>query len=358
MDSRIVMQEDNAWCSGGESFDGERFIQMCKRLLLLVIISLGCVIGFVILHLGISLKWFNFDRQSDKSFTVVPANLGITWRPPNLSTLPEDEFGELVRYGRELVMHTASYLGPDGKVAKISNGLNCQNCHLAAGTKPYAANYSVVASSYPKFRKRSGTVEGFEKRVNDCIERSLNGSPLDEDGPEMKAMVAYLKWIGRNNSGKAENSGAGLVDITLLGRPADPARGHALYLQFCAQCHGEAGEGLKGDNDIEWKYPPLWGANSYNTGAGLYRISKFAAFIKANMPYGVTFENPLLTDEQSWDIAAYVNSMPRPHKEFPMDWPTLSWKPIDHPFGPYADSYSEREHKYGPFGQMQSKRRR
>lgn len=105
---------------------------------------------------------------------------------------------------------------------------------------------------------------------------------------------------------------------------------------------------------MEWKYPPLWGTSSYNTGAGLYRLSKFASFIKANMPFGATFENPLLTDEQAWDIAAYVNSRPRPHREFPKDWPDLSWKPKDYPFGPYADYYSEKEHKYGPFGHMEA----
>jgi thiosulfate dehydrogenase len=112
---------------------------------------------------------------------------------------------------------------------------------------------------------------------------------------------------------------------------------------------------LKDTQRAEWKYPPLWGAESYNTGAGLFRISRFAAFIKANMPYGVTAESPLLTDEQAWDIAAFVNSRPRPHRDFPSDWPDLSAKPIDHPFGPYADQYGEEDHKYGPYGRMLSK---
>ena len=67
------------------------------------------------------------------------------------------------------------------------------------------------------------------------------------------------------------------------------------------------------------------------------------------MPYGVTFENPFLTDEEAWDVAAYVNSMPRPDKDLSQDWPDISKKPIDHPFGPYADSFSEEQHKYGPF---------
>lgn len=304
-----------------------------------------------------SLGWFTPDDQTNENFQAISGNSETAGSPRDVATLAENELGQLIQYGRELIVHTAAYLGPMGKVAKISNGLNCQNCHLSAGTKPFAANFSAVSTSYPKFRKRSGKIEGFAQRVNGCLERSLNGTPLDENSREMKAIVAYMKWMGNNASGDTKRS-AGLVAITPLVRAADPARGHALYLRLCAQCHGGKGQGLKTEDGIEWKYPPLWGPDSYNTGAGLYRISKFAAFIKANMPFGVTFENPLLTDEQAWDIAAYVNSMPRPHREFPLDWPVLSWKPVDHPFGPYADSYSEQEHKYGPFGQMQSKKER
>ena len=67
------------------------------------------------------------------------------------------------------------------------------------------------------------------------------------------------------------------------------------------------------------------------------------------MPLGATFERPLLTDEQAWDVAAYVNSMSRPGKDLSMDWPDISKKPIDHPFGPFLDEFSEDQHKFGPF---------
>jgi thiosulfate dehydrogenase len=85
---------------------------------------------------------------------------------------------------------------------------------------------------------------------------------------------------------------------------------------------------------LEWTYPPLYGEQSYNTGAGLYRISSFASFVKYNMPYGTTFQFPILTDEEAWDVAAFVNSMPRPEKDFSGDWPDVSKKPIDHPMVP------------------------
>jgi len=78
-------------------------------------------------------------------------------------------------------------------------------------------------------------------------------------------------------------------------------------------------------------------------------MSRFAGFIKYNMPQGATFQNPQLTDEEAWDIAAFVNSQSRPTKDLSADWPKISEKPIDHPFGPYADKFTEEQHKYGPF---------
>ena len=81
----------------------------------------------------------------------------------------------------------------------------------------------------------------------------------------------------------------------------------------------------------------------------MFRLSKLASFIKHNMPFGATYMYPLLTNEEAWDIAAYINSQPHPKKMFAVDWPVLHTKPVDYPFGPYADNFSEKQHKYGPF---------
>ena len=105
---------------------------------------------------------------------------------------------EKVEYGRELIVHTAKYLGPNGSVMKISNGMNCQNCHLNAGTAVFGNNYGSVASLYPKFRARSGSIENIYKRINDCFERSLNGKALDTSNKEMQSIAAYISFIGSN----------------------------------------------------------------------------------------------------------------------------------------------------------------
>jgi thiosulfate dehydrogenase len=120
----------------------------------------------------------------------------------------------------------------------------------------------------------------------------------------------------------------------------------------CASCHQKNGEGQWNPNQDAFQYPPLWGNNSYNDGAGLYRITNFAKYIKSNMPLGASHDNPILTDEEAWDIAAFVNSQPRPKKDISKDWPKIAEKPMDHPFGPFADAFSESQHKYGPWQAM------
>jgi len=267
------------------------------------------------------------------------------WQAPDISLESDPE----IKYGKELIANTSVYLGPSGKVMKISNGMNCQNCHPEAGTKIFGNNYSAVAATYPKFRARSGTEESLFKRINDCIERSLNGVALDNNNREMKAMIAYINWLGKTVPKNESPAGAGLMELNYLSRPADPIAGKKFYLVKCLVCHQEKGEGFPNNDKSGYIYPPLWGKNSYTIGAGLYRLSRFAGYIKANMPLGASHDNPQLTDEEAWDIAAYVNSQPRPQKDISKDWPDISKKPIDHPFGPFSDSFDEKQHKFGPY---------
>ena len=278
------------------------------------------------------------------------------WQAPDTASIPRSDEGDLIRYGRELVARTATYLGPKGTVANKSNGMNCQNCHLEAGTKPWGNNYAGVASTYPKYRERSGMIESIEKKINDCFERSMNGKSLDSNSREMRSMVAYMKWLGKDVMKGDKPLGAGITSLKYLDRPADPAGGKLVYANKCQRCHGTNGEGLIDTlTGIGYSYPPLWGKHSYNTGAGILRISKFAGYVKDNMPFGVAHGREELTDEEAWDVAAFVNSMERPEKDLSLDWPDIASKPVDHPFGPFTDSFPEKQHKYGPFTAMKKK---
>lgn len=318
----------------------------------LLLLTIFLILGFVYVHLFGIPKLHTSEEISEKKEVVkIDTNFVQVWTAPAewriMKLEPKEQ--ELIKYGKELIAHTSEYLGPKGSVAHISNGMNCQNCHLNAGTQPWGNNYFAVQANYPKFRERSGSIENQVKRVNDCFERSLNGKALDSSSREMKAILAYIKWIGSDVPKKTTPRGAGIFKIKGLKRPTDPENGRVVYEQKCQSCHQANGEGLLAENGKSYTYPPLWGKNSYNHGAGLYRISNFAGYVKYNMPLGATYERPQLTDEEAWDIAAFVNSQPRPAKDLSKDWPNIAGKPFDHPFGPYADPFSEQQHKYGPY---------
>jgi thiosulfate dehydrogenase len=317
-----------------------------------LLLTVFLLLGFVYVHFfGLPNSNDSEDISEKKEVVKIDTNFVQVWTAPAewriMKLEPEEQ--KLVKYGKELIAHTSEYLGPKGSVLQISNGMNCQNCHLNAGTQPWGNNYFAVQANYPKFRERSGSVENQIKRVNDCFERSLNGKALDSTSREMKAILAYIKWVGSDVPKKTTPRGAGIFKVKGLKRANDPEKGRVVYEQKCQSCHQANGEGILAENGKSYTYPPLWGKNSYNHGAGLYRISNFAGYVRYNMPLGATYERPQLTDEEAWDLAAFVNSQPRPTKDLSKDWPNISGKPFDHPFGPYADPFSEQQHKYGPY---------
>lgn len=292
------------------------------------------------------------SQSSITATAMSEENIDSTWVAPSLFTDRETtgEERKMIMYGEELIAHTSKYLGPKGSVVQISNGMNCQNCHLDAGRRAWGNNYSAVYSTYPKFRARSNSVENIYKRVNDCLERSLNGQGLDTNSYEMQSIYAYMKWVGKDVQKDKRPWGVGLPKLTFLNRAADPGKGKIVYQSVCATCHGDNGQGIMEPNGEMYTYPPLWGEHSYNDGAGLYRLSGFASYAKNNMPYNqASHKYPILTDEEAWDVAAFVNSQPRPHKDQSADYKDISKKPFDFPFGPYADSFTETQHKFGPF---------
>jgi len=303
---------------------------------------------FAAIAAGITSLWLPACSSRDDRQTLVDSVAPAPWYGWNKYQIkPEDS---LVRLGHDLIEHTSYYLGPKGTIAAISNGMNCQNCHINGGIVPWGNNFSAVISTYPHMSYRSGKMMSISGRVNDCFERSMNGQALDTNSREMRAIIAYMHWIGDGIAKGNKPLGSGTMKLPYLDRAADTVKGKTVFLNYCQRCHGKNGEGLANSSHTEYIYPPLWGEHSYNTGAGLYRLSAFAGFVKNNMPFlEASYKHPKLTNEQAWDVAAFVNTMPRPLIKNKVDYPDISKKEVDNPLGPYSDTFPQRQHKYGPF---------
>lgn len=244
------------------------------------------------------------------------SNIDPLFLPPSPESIPGDLRGEAVRMGYLMVVETQEY----GK-RYVGNALNCTNCHLDAGLNPNAASFVGISVLYPEYRARAGRQMSLADRINECFERSLNGKALPPDSTKLSAIVAYIEWLSQNVPPGSTVPWRGIPRITSTRRP-DPVNGKQVFLTKCSFCHGTDGQGTMAA-------PPLWGPRSYNIGAGMARVGIAASFIKANMPRGWGWT---VTDDEAFDVAAYMNSQPRP--DFlgkALDWPS-GGKPADVPY--------------------------
>ena len=316
------------------------------------IIVVALVLGAAAIAVGLRFPAVEPGGSSDAASPTAPANSGEERpRPPRAVTdVPEQATEE---YGRRLVSQTVELLGPDhpDPARRYSGGrLNCASCHLATGTDPGTLALLQTAEHYPRFSGRAGTMTDVEDRINECMQRSMNGTPLPLDSPEMIAIAAYLRSLGSRYAAM----GASLKKATeppafkTPARAASVAAGRTVYDARCSVCHGGDGLGLlaTGDRAKGYLFPPLWGADSFNNGAGMHRVLTAARFIKARMPLG----EATLTDDEAFDVAAFINAQPRPEMpNLEADYPDKAAKPVDNPYGPFADEFPLEQHRLGPF---------
>lgn len=227
-----------------------------------------------------------------------PAIPEVAWRAPNTSSIPHNEMGEAIRLGLNIIIDTPKYARH-----YVGNQMNCADCHVNQGTQPFASPLAGLTTVFPAYTKRDGRVITIEQRIQECFERSENGTAPPANSPEMVAIVAYMNWLSKGIPMGSTVKGRGLLTLTPPAQ-VNAAEGDKIYASQCQLCHGANGRGIPGT------FPPLWGPGSFNNGAGMNNIPKMAAFVKANMPK----TNPgSLTVQQAYDVAAYVAAKPRPH---------------------------------------------
>ncbi len=220
--------------------------------------------------------------------------------------------GDLIAHGYKLISQTYAVIGPEVAAPAMrfaGNNFACQNCHLDGGTNRSALPLVGVYKTYPKFSARSNRVISLAERIDECMTRSMNGRKLRDDSREMAAFLAYLRFIAEPESVKAEPAPP-------AAQPASATRGAEVYVRVCAACHQPDGLGRRrGSSEaaLGYEFPPLWGPDSYNDGAGMDQFLRAVGFIQHNMPRGTDPAHPQLSLQDAWDIEAFLQSKPRPH---------------------------------------------
>jgi thiosulfate dehydrogenase len=235
---------------------------------------------------------------------AIAAGTLATYRPAAVATAAAPTADDLVGYGKKLVAQTFAEIGPDTDKPFAGNRLACQNCHLDAGSKHAGIPLIGVARAYPKFSARSGRVISLTERIDECMTRSMNGKPLPEGSREMAAVLAYIGSLDGPPAVQA-------APAPEPPAPADADRGAGVYARTCALCHQPHGLGLRAG--MGYRFPPLWGPDSFNDGAGMDRFNRAVVFIRQNMPRGIDPAHPQLDLQEAWDVAAFLKARPRPH---------------------------------------------
>ena len=254
-----------------------------RRLLPLATIAVIAALYLAVVGLGLWLKGRAIPWTTD-------APSKSAWHVAHLPDL------EAVAYGRRLFTETPVYASRYTK-----SRIACSSCHLGAGTAPYSAPVVGSMQAYPQFSKRANRRISLDDRIEECMTRSENGNPLPAGSTEMAALKAYINWLSQPHAAELKYVGRGLEPLPEL--TPDPAHGAQVYAVQCAGCHGSNGEGTRRP------FPPLWGPESFNDGAGMDTLPKLTAFIHANMPQN---RKGILSPQDATDVAAFIRAQPRP----------------------------------------------
>lgn len=224
------------------------------------------------------------------------------FQPPAESAMPADDFGKQIALGRQIFVDTGQYAK-----AYVGNALTCENCHLDAGRLADSAPLWGAYPMYPAYRAKNHRVNTFAERLQGCFQYSMNGKapPLDDD--VLVALETYAYWMSKGEAVGVAPAGHGYRKLPKPAQAPDYARGAGVFKRDCALCHGDNGEGQQAAGRTV--FPPLWGPQSFNWGAGMERLDNAAGFIAANMPLG---RGNTLSDQDAWDVAYFMDAHERP----------------------------------------------
>lgn len=215
------------------------------------------------------------------------------------SALPTGPMGDSIRYGRQIVERTQETMK-----ANVGARLSCSACHLNAGTLARGGSFVGLYGRFPQWNARSHRVIALQDRITECFLRSMNGTPPAYSSKEMIAIVAYIAWLSRDVPVGTPAAKESVFIEPLPSASPDLAHGAKLYASTCTACHQADGNGV---GDV---FPPLWGVQSFNSGAGMARLDRMTGFVHYNMPQNARGS---LSLQDSYDVSAFVLSHSRPN---------------------------------------------
>ncbi len=208
----------------------------------------------------------------------------------------------MISLGEEIFRHPAQ-----AAPQFVGNRLACSNCHIDAGRLADASPLWAAWVAFPAYRAKNGHVNTFAERIQGCFRYSMNGKAPPLGDKVLVALESYSAWLARGAPVGETLQGRGYPKVPKPVSSPDYTSGSRVYQQQCALCHGADGAGQAAAGQTV--FPALWGAQSYNWGAGMASVTNAAGFIKANMPLGLGGK---LSDQDAWDAAMFIDSQERP----------------------------------------------
>ena len=237
-----------------------------------------------------------------KSEINAAVGTGVKFTPPPESAIPNDAFGKMVKLGRDIMLDTPKYAK-----AYVGNTLSCVNCHTDAGRMAGSAPLWAAYVSYPAYRSKNNKVNTYEERLQGCFMFSQNGKAPPLGSETLIALESYSYWMAKGLAVDEKTPGRGYPNLPEPAQAPDYVRGEKVYAAKCMVCHAANGGGQSVNGEAV--FPPLWGAKSFNWGAGMGSYKNAAKFIYANMPYGMSCS---LTPQEAWDVAYFMDAHERP----------------------------------------------
>jgi thiosulfate dehydrogenase len=241
-------------------------------------------------------------------YDAPPASAPAAEKQPPVASIAEAQarpgpVGDQIRLGKEIFQNTATDPGSKPFVGK-EHKATCNSCHRKEGTDLDALPLFGAAAAYPA--DVDGKVMTLEGRIGQCFATHLSGSAPPPGSPVLQALTTYVTSLseGRRMTMSATGTGPRALPAMQKTGPfwskADAAAGQKLYGSMCASCHGTDGSGGAG--------PAVWGNGAWSATSAMGKPAKLAAYVqKAMAAYAGT-----IGDEQARDLAAYVDSRPRP----------------------------------------------